>query len=337
MKNSLDELKNIAQAILNPEKQLKDLLPEAHALRDLFETRTNFQIDPEGGIGAGETRLDSGLAISPTTAAMCIRELFRTTAFIRGHGEAIQDAINPDRPVRVLYAGCGPYALLALPLMTVFPKEQVVFTLLDIHQQCLNDAMKLIHSLGLSGYVEECLCVDATTYRIPADKKPDIIVSETMSVALHNEPQVSIARNLFSQAPDAKMIPQQVSVEACLLNGAKEHVCMPADFVGEFPEPERDRIYLGKIFELDAANIKRWEEIDGDRLPAGKVKIPLPLETRYRPHLLTKITVYGETCLDDYDCSLTLPKRLRGEIKEGDELQFYYQFGNHPELRYETA
>lgn len=314
---------------MNPEKQLKDLLPEAHALRDLFETWTNFQIDPDRGIGGGETRLDSGLAISPTTAAMCIRELFRMTAFIR-------EAINPDRPVRVLYAGCGPYALLAVPLMTVFSKQQVVFTLLDVHQQCLDDAMKLIHSLGLSDHVQECLCVDATTYRIPADKKPDII-SETMSVALHNEPQVTIARNLFSQAPDAKMIPQQVSIEACLLNGAKEHVFMPADFVGEFPEPERDRIYLGKIFELDAANIKRWEEIDGDRLPAGRVKIPLPLETRYRPHLLTKITVYSDIRLDDYDCSLTMPKRLRGEIKEGDELQFYYQFGNHPELRYEMV
>lgn len=335
MNNDLDTLRNIALAILDPKKQLKDLVPEALALRDLFERRTNFQINPEGGIGAGETRLESGLAISPTTAAMCIRELFRTSAFIRGHGHAIRDSINPERPVRILYAGCGPYATLAVPLMTVFSKEQAVFTLLDIHQECLDEAMKLIDSFGFSGHAEECLCVDATTYRIPEDKKPDVIVSETMSVTLHNEPQVSIARNLFAQAPDAKMVPQQVSVQACLLNGAKEHVFMPADFVGEFPEPERDRIDLGKIFELDAASIISWEKIDGDRLPAARVKVPPHIESRYRPHLLTKITVYGETCLDDYDCSLTMPKRLRGEIEEGDELQFHYQLGNHPELRYE--
>jgi hypothetical protein len=337
MTNDPDALKKITQAILDPDKELKDLIAEAQALRDLFETLTDFQINPEGGIGVGETRLDSGLAISPTTAAMCIRELFRTCAFIRGLGEAIRDSINPERPVRVLYAGCGPYATLALPLMTVFSKEQVVFTLLDIHQECLDDAMKLIDSFGLSGHVEECLCVDATAYRIPDDKKPDVIVSETMSVALHNEPQVSIARNLLCQAPDAKMVPRQVSVEVCLLNGAKEHVFMPADFVGEFPQPQRDRVYLGKIFVLDAGNIQNWQTIDGDRLPAGCVEIPSPLENRYRPYLLTRITVYGETRLQDYDCSLTVPRRLKGNIESGDILQFYYQLGNDPELKYEKT
>lgn len=337
MENEKQELNKIAQAILNPEKTFMDLLPETQALRDLFERLTDFTTEREGGIGAGETRLESGLAISPTTAAMCIREVFRTPAFIRGLGYAIRDAIKPGQPVHVLYAGCGPYALLALPLMTVFSKEQAVFTLLDIHRECLDDAMKLIGSFGLSDHVGECLCVDATAYKIPADKKPDVIVSETMSVALHNEPQVSIARNLLSQAPDARMVPQQVSVEACLVNSAKEHVAMPADFVGEFPAPQWDRIYLGQIFALDAANIRSWEGIAGDRLPAGRVKIPAPLETRYRPYLLTGITVYGDTCLQDYECSLTIPRRLKGNIEAGDELQFHYQLGNDPELRFEKV
>lgn len=337
MSSDLNKLKTITQEILNPQKKLKDLIPEAQALRDLFETRTTFQINPEGGIGAGETRLDSGLAISPTTAAMCIRELFRTCAFIRGLGEAIRDSVCSNRPVRVLYAGCGPYALLAVPLMTAFSKDQVVFTLLDVHQQCLDDAKKLIDSFGFFGHVDEYLCADATTYRIPDDKKPDIIVSETMSVALHNEPQVSIARNLHSQAPGAKMLPQRVSVEVCLLNSSKEHVFMPADFVGEFPEPERDRIDLGEIFALDANSIQSWQSIDAGRLPAGRVEIPSPLEARYQPRLLTKISVYGENHLGDYDCSLTLPKPLRGQTQGGDVLQFYYHLGNHPELRYDKV
>lgn len=42
MANDFDELKNIAQAILDSEKELKDLIPDAQALRDLFERRTNF-------------------------------------------------------------------------------------------------------------------------------------------------------------------------------------------------------------------------------------------------------------------------------------------------------
>lgn len=335
MDADLNELKRIAQTFLDPQKRLQDLLLEAQSLRDMLERRTGFQVNPASGIGAGETRLDSGLAISPTTAAMCLREIFRTPAFIRGLGMAIKESLRPDRPVRVLYAGCGPYALQALPLMTAFPEDQVAFTLLDIHQQCLDDARKLIDSLGLSGHVAKYICADAARYEIPADEIPDVIVSETMSVTLHNEPQVAIARNLLLQAPAARMVPQSVSVEACLLNGAREHVVMPADHVGEIPEPQRDRVYLGKIFELDAAAISSWAGMPADRLPAGRITLPVPLEERYRPHLLTRITVWGDTRLQDYETSLTLPKPLPGKFRGGEELQFHYQLGNDPELRYE--
>lgn len=332
-----DELKRITRKILDPEKELKDLIPQAIALRDLFERLTQFCIDHEKGIASGETRLESGLAISPTLAAMCIRELFRTTAFIRGLNDAIMDATQADRPTRVLYAGCGPYALLAVPLMAALPQGSVTFTLLDIHPECLEQARELIASLGLSSYVEDYLCVDATRYKIAEDNKPDVIVSETMAVTLHNEPQVSIARNLLTQAPDALMVPQSVSVEVALLNFSREHVFMPADYVGEFPEPDRDRIYLGKIFELNTACIADWKNIEGNTLPAGHVKIPSPLEDRYSPHLLTDIVVYGRHRLQNYDCSLTSPQRLKGDIRAGDELQFRYLLGNNPRLIHETV
>lgn len=327
-----DELKQLTTQILDPDKELKDLTPQAIALRDLFEELSNFSVDTGQDIATGQTRLDSGLAISPVLAAMCIRELFRTLAFIRGLHEAINDAAKSRRPVRVLYAGCGPYALLALPLMSVLPRECVVFTLLDIHQECLDKARGLINSFGLGHYVDDYICADATRYQIPTDRLPDVIVSETMAVALHNEPQVTIARHLLAQAPSALMVPQSVSVEVCLINWSREHVFMPADFVGEFPEPDRDRIHLGKVFELDAANIKIWEGIAGDILPAGKVKIPSVLERRYKPYLLTDIVVYGRHRLQNYDCSLTLPQYLRGNIAADDELRFFYRLGSNPQL-----
>ncbi|MBE0620238.1 MAG: hypothetical protein IH605_06570 [Burkholderiales bacterium] len=341
MNSDLDELKTITLEIVNPERSLIDLIPQATALRDLFERRANFRIDHERSIAAGETRLSSGLAISPTLAAMCLRESFRTLAFIRGLNQAINDAMamRPGRPVRVLYAGCGPYALLAVPLMTVFPREQLVFTLLEVHPESLDRALTLIDSFGLAHCLDKALCADATRYQIPADSKPDVIVSETMAVCLHNEPQVSIARRLLVQAPDARMVPQSVSVEVCLLNEAREHVFMPADHVGEIPLPERDRIHLGKIFELDAASIRSWENVEGGRLPAGSVKIPSPLESRCQPHLLTRIIVYGKHCLQDYDCSLTAPQRLSGKptFAGGETLRFHYKLGPHPELAYEAT
>lgn len=111
MDDDLGALKRISCEILKPGKELIDLIPEAQALRDLFERKAQFCIDNSRDLAAGQSRLSSGLAISPTLAAMCIRELFRTTAFIKGLGAAIKDAVHPERPVRVLYAGCGRLCL----------------------------------------------------------------------------------------------------------------------------------------------------------------------------------------------------------------------------------
>jgi len=108
-------------------------LPQAQALKELFERLTRFRIDHHGDIAA----LGTGLAISPSLAATCLREPSRTLASIRGLAAAIDDALLPDRAVRVLYTGCGPYALLAVPLMPHFSRKQAAFTLLDIHPACL--------------------------------------------------------------------------------------------------------------------------------------------------------------------------------------------------------
>ncbi len=338
MPDARKELEAIIREVLAPGKELTDLIPQASALRALFERLTQFSIDPTRDIAAGETRLDSGLAISPTLAAMCIREPFRTLAFLRGLAEAIGDSLRPDRPVCVLYAGCGPFALLAVPLMTVFSREQAMFTLLDVHQECIDTASVLVESLGLCSHLDGMICGDAAHYMIPADGRPDIIVSETMAVCLQNEPQVAIARNLVGQAPEALMIPQSVSVTVCLLDRSKEHVLMPADYVGEIPMPERDRVQLGGIFELDAASIRNWCGVAGERLPAGRVRLPKSPDDRYRICLMTGIEIYGKHRLRDYDSSLTIPQPLRGRSESlgGKSLQFYYKLGASPGLGYEV-
>lgn len=332
-------LEQIARALLAPERTLAELLPEAERFRDWLEARTAFRIDQVGDISVGESRLEHGLAISPVAAAMCARELFRTTAFIRGLGQAVDESLRPDRPVRVLYAGCGPYALLALPLMAAFPAGQVVFTLLDIHQECLDAACRLIDSLGLAGHVAAVHCTDAVRFRIPATAVPDVIVSETMSVALRNEPQVSIARNLLVQAPAARMVPRAVHIEACLLDPGKEIAGVPPEIDGEPPEAARDRIPLGTVFTLDADSIRVWTALTGDRLPGGTVTLPAPLTARHRPFLLTKIDVYGEQRLQDYDSSLTLPRPWPGKpvFSGGETLRFHYRISDRPELGYEIV
>jgi hypothetical protein len=307
---ALENLRRIAQDILDPVNTLAHLIPRIGELRGLLESRTLLKLMPEVNLG-GEGMLDSGMAVSPLMAAFCAREVFRSAAFIRGAGEAVQDAARGDRPMRVLYAGCGPFALLVLPLMAVFSERQVVFTLIDIHPESLRCAQHLIDGFGFSGHVVEYVCEDATRYQIPSDSIPDVIVSETMNVCLGKEPQVSIARHLLAQAPDALMVPKAVTVEACLLDPAKEQAPVGLMQEGKFVEPVRDRVYLGKIFELDTQSVRQWASINADRLPAASIKMPEPLPERYQLRLLTRIVVYGDTGLQDYDSSLNLPTPAR--------------------------
>ncbi|MGZ5049633.1 MAG: hypothetical protein ACXWF8_04070 [Methylobacter sp.] len=334
-----EDLKRISCDILDPENTLAVLIPRIDELRTLLEKHALLKLQPEVNLGEGRTLLDSGLAVSPLMAAFCAREVFRSAAFIKGVGAAVQDAMSHERPVHVLYAGCGPFALLALPVMATFSARQVVFTLLDIHPESLHCARHLIAGFGLSDYVVEYVCTDATRYHIPPDFIPDVIVSETMNVCLGKEPQVSIARHLLAQAPNALMVPESVSVEACLLNPSKEHAPVHPEQPEKLIEPKRDRIYLGQVFELSAENIKQWANIMEDQLPAARIEIPASLPEHYQPRLLTGITVYGQIRLKDYESSLNIPQRLPGKtaLSGGEVLQFHYRLGPYPGLNYEMA
>ena len=177
-------------------------------LVEILESAADFQIDSRLDITEGETPSGEGLAISPTQAAMCAGEFQRTAIFLRGLHDAIACVIKAtsQESVRVLYAGSGPYATLAVPLMTVFPPEAVRFTLLDIHPVSIEYVKSVVRRLGLVDSVDAYVVADACDYTIPADSIPHIVLSETMSAALENEPQVAIMRNLLGQAPDAIIV-----------------------------------------------------------------------------------------------------------------------------------
>jgi len=300
----------------------------------ILENAADFQIDRQLDIAEGETACSEGLVISPTQAAMCAGEFQRTTTFLRGLHDAIAEAVDsmsPD-PVRVLYAGSGPYATLAVPLMTVFPPEKVRFTVLDMHAVSIASAKSVVSRLGLDRSVESYVLADACEYTIPGDAIPDILLCETMSTALEREPQVAIMRHLLGQAPDAVIVPESVRVEAFLVDTSKEPDIVVPESEGPPTKWQPDRIPLGPVFELNASTIRSWGSLSDDRLPAAAIHIPPPPEPSYRPFLFTTIVTHGKHILRTHDSNLTAIREITDidNLSAGRSLQFHYRLGAAP-------
>lgn len=314
------ELAAIATALCDPQRSLASLVGETVQLRQLVERHSRLVMDRQDGLRDGESFLPSGWAISPVQAGLCAREPYRSAAFIQGLALAVRErqGKNCGRPVRVLYAGCGPFALLALPVMALLDASQVQFAILDVHAQSLDYARELIAALGLDSRVADYICADAATYRIPVDAMPDVIVSETMNTALGKEPQVAIVRNLHAQAPAAALLPAAVTVHLGLDRRSPDEPCTD----------------WGRVFALDADALRAWQGEQGDSLPAASIRLPDVLEQA--PRLLTRIRVHGDIVLGDHECSLNLPLALPGKpaLAGGSVLDFRYRLGGRPGLEF---
>lgn len=336
MKTPLDKerLTSIANTLISDTAEIGDWVAVLNELEPKILDLISFERHMQD-IGKGYISLDSGKAISPIQAAFCLKEYTRTRMFIKGLHTAILEQLahaETNQPVRVLYAGCGPYALLALPLAALFPPEQLTFTLLDINEESLASATSLFTALKLSESLQDVIQTDATKFELPNSYKPNIIVTETMNVALGKEPQVSIARNLVTQAPDAILIPQNIAIEATLIDLSKEHVFLDSNHTGVIPQTQRDRIWLGTVFTLNKQTINAWKDITTPQLPANAIDIPNFAE-KYTPMLLTNIDCYANHSLRDYDSSLTTPTRLPTQTSPANKcIQFAYTLGRDPQL-----
>src|SRR5262245_4487809 len=87
-------------------------------------------------LGTTPPALDSGKALSPADAARCVLDFRRTACYLQATAAALDAALQrwPQRPLRVLYAGCGPFAPLALPLARRHSAARVEFVLVDVHE-----------------------------------------------------------------------------------------------------------------------------------------------------------------------------------------------------------
>jgi hypothetical protein len=270
-------------------------------------------------IAEGESPLPAGWAVSPTQAVMCARDYLRTHAFARGLALAVADirARHPHRRARVLYAGCGPWALLALPVLASKPGD-AAFTLLDVHQTSTDSAGALVTNAGLAADVQAIVCADAATWTVPQeDLAPDIILSETLNAGLRREPFVAIAQNLLRQAPSAILIPASVRVDAVLVDPAREHQSRP----------------LGTVFEVTREAIAGWPRNEPE-LPAATITLPAAFEPALEPRLFTTLETYGGERLETDDSWLTRPEPFPpgAFARRGERIEFVYRLGPEPRI-----
>ena len=286
----------------------------------VFSTITGVTIDQ---LNCGnENSFPSKNAISTAIAAHCLLEMKRTAVFLRGINKAISLKISEaaGRPVRILYAGTGPYGTLVIPLLRLFKPEELIVDLLDINSDSLAALHKVTDTLTLSLYIGEVYCADATTFVVT--KPYDIVISETMLACLKSEPQVAIMQNLVPQLTEACLfIPEEISIDAFLTNPKLETDRLFHS--GTEPLPFERRL-MENVFKVSKLNTM---------LSRKKLSVPCCITSFPVLKLFTTIKVFGNEILTGNDSSITMPKQYFDFRKQcASEVVFWYVQGEKPRI-----
>src|SRR5438046_4021242 len=109
------ELERLTDQLLSAESENAALRDAATGLHSLLANLAGLKEASTNRDDNSSIALDTGLAISPKDAARSLLDYRRTAQFLRGLRESITKAQEHffDRPLEVLYAGCGPFAPFA--------------------------------------------------------------------------------------------------------------------------------------------------------------------------------------------------------------------------------
>jgi len=317
----MSTLVNIAETVLSESSTQQQLQAALRAFSEECSQVSGVVPDRSFSAWSEDHLLEQGVAINPQAAAHCVSDYQRSVVFIRAVATALTALQSrfPDTPLRILYAGCGPYATLLLPLLHRFRTGQLDIQLLDIHQRSLDSALLLIDHFGVSRHQVTSACADATEYRHP--QTLHLVIAETMQKSLEQEPQFAVTANLAPQlCAGGVFLPQRVDVSLQLARASD------AAGTSATPAPQ----LLARLLSLQA-NLPKLVPVT-TRMPAK----PLPGDAL--PMLFTRIEVYGKHVLEAYESELTLPRPCPEltPLRAGAQCRASYHTGSYPgfELEY---
>jgi hypothetical protein len=342
-----NELKHVTDVLIFQDHPGK-LREAAIGLYSLFSRIAGIDGNSDLPEDSYDILLSNGKALSLRNAAACVLDYARTSQFLRGIYAAIHEAQErfPGGPIMILYAGCGPFATLAIPLATQFSAGQIQFTLLDINFKSLESARHTFEAFGLGGYARDYILVDAASYVYEPRESLHMIITETMQRALEKEPQVAVTANLAPQlCQGGILIPEKITIDAYLCDLSTEFTMLPceSDEADSFLKADKTRINLGRVFELTAENAGdllvtgNKDALSGEtRLPATVIEIPAGVNERLELMLFTTVTVFDSVVLGHYDSGITHPVVLRDIGRDGQrtKIEVCYSLGSTPGFKH---
>lgn len=261
---------------------------------------------------------ENGTAIGPLWAAMCLEDIARTKKFICGIAKAIEQNRNKKSPIKIIYAGTGPFATLLLPLFKKFEDLNIEYTLLELNPISFSVLSRLLKDLDFSNLKISLIEADATKFKLSLNQFPDVCISETMQNSLDKEHQVAIFQNFFEQSkPKTIFIPEKIELFIAKRAYNNSSLSMRAQKIQKVYELSRQSfIKTGKEFPVVKTTISKNELDENEDLV-----------------LLTIIHVFQEEKILENESGLTIPKTIfRQPIKSEFVIYSQYEIGANPKL-----
>ena len=286
-----------------------------------------------------ETIVTGGIALSSFDAAVCINDYLRTARFIKGIYKAIKELIKrfPAQKINILYAGCGPYATLLLPLLPLFNKRALQIMLIDINEHSIASVKKNIALLNLEDYIIDTIIGDAVSYKKPASWPLHLVVAEAMFEALIREPQVRVTANLAPQIEkNGLLIPQEIIIDLACAFFSKQPYYKTND-LNNIKNILPEYYKIDTLFTLDKSS-HFAEQIENSIYRFESTSYKKPADMQHYPDIciFTYVRVFKDILLDTGESLITNPHCITAITNlNKPDFKLTYDFKDIPKWNYQ--